>query len=127
MSARLCTRGGIPFVAVFVMIVLAGCVVQATTAPEPPSPSGRRAATAPPPAPTQEQVSYAARVPGLEPGFMHCCGDTEYMMEVDCSERLMRCYSNTGDHWKQTYGRHCKQNLGQACYLEACVVACEGN
>lgn len=49
------------------------------------------------------------------------------MMEVDCSERLMRCYSNTGSDWEQTFGRHCQQALGNGCYLRGCIDVCESH
>lgn len=72
-----------------------------------------------------ENGSYLEIKPGTDPGFTHCCGDEGYMMEMDCSERLMRCYENRGTHWKQTYGKHCKRNLDQECYLQTCNAICE--
>ncbi len=63
--------------------------------------------------------------PGLEVGFTHCCGDVEYVMQVDCSDRLMRCYANESDGWQQTYGRSCKEALGQGCYERGCVSVCD--
>ena len=61
---------------------------------------------------------------GLEPGFTHCCGDVDYVMQVDCSDRLMRCYSNEDHDWHQTYGRNCKEALGQGCYEQGCLSVC---
>lgn len=62
---------------------------------------------------------------GTDPGFTHCCGNSNYMMEMDCNERLMRCYAHKGSKWRQTYGKHCKRALDQVCYLATCNVVCE--
>ena len=72
-----------------------------------------------------EDGTYVEIKAGNEPGFSHCCGDSEYMMEVDCSEMLMRCYERKRGRWKQTYGKHCKKTLGQECYLHTCHNVCE--
>lgn len=62
--------------------------------------------------------------PAVEQGFTHCCGTLDYKMEVECGDRLKRCYIQEDGQWKQTYGRHCKRNLGDSCYLHLCDDAC---
>ncbi len=72
------------------------------------------------------QTAEPARRAGLESGFTHCCGDVDYAMQVDCSDRLMRCYENdSAAGWQQTYGRNCKEALGQGCYEQGCLAVCE--
>jgi hypothetical protein len=107
----------------FLVVLGSACVVRTPPPPEP-------APVAPEPEPTPRTVeledgSYIQIAPGLEPGFTHCCGDSQYMMEIDCSERLMRCYQKGSAGWKQTYGKHCKSALGQGCYLHACNDVCD--
>lgn len=63
--------------------------------------------------------------PGFEPGFTHCCGDFDHVMQVDCGERLLRCYANQKNGWKQTYGRNCKSALASSCYERGCLDVCE--
>jgi hypothetical protein len=63
--------------------------------------------------------------PGFELGFTHCCGDYDYVMQVDCGEQLLRCYANESSGWKQTYGRNCKNALGAGCYERGCLDVCE--
>jgi len=79
--------------------------------------------------PAPEPVSYASQPslpePGFEVGFTHCCGDYDFAMQVDCSERLLRCYSSEGGHWAQTYGRNCKSALGSGCYERGCNSVCD--
>ncbi len=60
----------------------------------------------------------------VEPGFTNCCGTERYRMEIECGEMLKRCYENQSGIWRQTYGRHCKEQLGEACYLEDCDAKC---
>ena len=67
-----------------------------------------------------EDGTYVEIVPGLETGFAHCCGDEHYMMEVECSEGLLRCYTSETGRWKQTYGKHCKHSLDSECYEKTC-------
>ena len=62
--------------------------------------------------------------PSTEPGFTHCCGNPDYKLEIDCADNLIRCYENTDQGWKYTYGRLCKQNLDSACYLNGCDDSC---
>lgn len=62
---------------------------------------------------------------GLEAGFAHCCGADNFMMEIDCSEGLLRCYYNDTHHWKQTFGRYCKKALSEECYSQACTNVCD--
>ena len=61
----------------------------------------------------------------VEAGFTHCCGSERYRIEIECGEMLKRCYENKGGTWRQTYGRHCKEQLGEACYLEECDAKCQ--
>jgi hypothetical protein len=63
--------------------------------------------------------------PGFEPGFTHCCGDFDHVMQVDCNERLLRCYANESSGWHQTYGRNCKSALGASCYERGCLDVCQ--
>jgi hypothetical protein len=89
----------------------------------------------PPPGPAASQASpawsgsgpeaAAADLAPIEPGFTHCCGSERYRIEIECGEMLKRCYENHGGLWRQTYGRHCKEQLGEACYLEECDAKCQ--
>lgn len=74
---------------------------------------------------TLEDGVYLDIRPGIEDGFTHCCGNAEYVMEMDCSDRLLRCYKRSGDSWKQTFGKHCRNALGEECYLQQCNTICE--
>lgn len=60
----------------------------------------------------------------VEPGFTPCCGSARYRIEIECGEMLKRCYEFSGGRWRQTYGRHCKEQLGEGCYLENCDAKC---
>jgi len=59
-----------------------------------------------------------------EPGFTYCCGDEAFKLQIVCEEGLMRCYEHREGRWHYTYGRHCKRNLGEACYLHGCDDKC---
>jgi len=88
----------------------------------------------PPPGAEPSPTWAAASVPAaaepavvmapVEAGFTHCCGSERYRIEIECGEMLKRCYENKGGRWRQTYGRHCKETLGEACYLEDCDSKC---
>jgi hypothetical protein len=67
----------------------------------------------------------AAAIAPIEAGFTPCCGTERYRIEIECGEMLKRCYENKGGIWRQTYGRHCKAELGEACYLEDCDAKCQ--
>jgi hypothetical protein len=67
----------------------------------------------------------AADLSAVEPGFTPCCGSARYRMEIECGEMLKRCYEYKNGGWKQTYGRHCKEQLGESCYLEDCDSKCQ--
>ena len=69
-------------------------------------------------------VQQAVVMSPVETGFTHCCGSERYRIEIECGEMLKRCYENKGGRWRQTYGRHCKETLGEACYLEDCDSKC---
>ncbi|HTE54914.1 MAG TPA: hypothetical protein VK698_28870 [Kofleriaceae bacterium] len=70
-------------------------------------------------------ASPAVALAPVEAGFTNCCGTERYRIEIECGEMLKRCYENQGGTWRQTYGRHCKENLGEACYLEDCDAKCQ--
>jgi hypothetical protein len=86
--------------------------------------------TGPEPAPTwlSEATPPAepavAMVAPVEAGFTFCCGSDHFRMEIECGEMLKRCYEHKGGTWRQTYGRHCKEQLGESCYLELCDSKC---
>lgn len=61
----------------------------------------------------------------IEAGFTNCCSTDQYRIEIECGEMLKRCYENQNGVWRQTYGRHCKEHLGQSCYLEDCDAKCQ--
>ena len=61
----------------------------------------------------------------VEVGFTPCCGSARYRIEIECGEMLKRCYEYQGGSWRQTYGRHCKEQLGEGCYLEDCDAKCQ--
>jgi len=60
-----------------------------------------------------------------EPESTYCCGNSLYKLEIVCEAGLMRCYERRDGAWHYTYGRHCKKNLGQVCYLSGCDDKCE--
>jgi len=60
----------------------------------------------------------------VEPGFINCCGSARYRIEIECGEMLKRCYEREAGEWRQTYGRHCKEELGESCYLDGCDSRC---
>jgi hypothetical protein len=104
--------------------IITGCFVEAPppAAPPPkPKPQVAAAEPAPPPAP----VESAPEVAGLEPGYEYCCGNDEYRLDIGCGYLDMRCYEATPDGWVRTYGRHCKAQLGTACYLNGCDDRCD--
>ena len=70
-------------------------------------------------------VEQATAMSPVEVGFTHCCGSERYRIEIECGEMLKRCYENKGGTWRQTYGRHCKEQLGEGCYLEECDAKCQ--
>ena len=87
-----------------------------------------------PPGPEPEPSWLTEAAPGAEPaaaispvesGFTHCCGSERYRIEIECGEMLKRCYEKKGSTWRQTYGRHCKEELGEACYLQDCDAKCQ--
>ena len=109
-----------------VLVWVAGC--SAATAPPKPTPGTGDRPTSPP-GPRVIVLDDGTHVeiwPGVEPGFLHCCGDDQYILEIDCRQGVKRCYkpSRRGD-WRHTYGRECKHALSQTCYLESCDVVCE--
>lgn len=124
-------------IALVVACTLPACAIGPGQAP----PSQRQASTSPAPhsydparpfakgdraAPVSVMQETRQPEPGLEQGFIHCCGDVDYAMQVDCSDRLMRCYENDLSGWQQTYGRSCKEALGQGCYEQGCLSVCDG-
>lgn len=77
--------------------------------------------------PVAENVSRIQEpvTPGFEAGFTHCCGDFDHVMQVDCSDRLLRCYENQQGSWRQTYGRVCAKALEPSCYERGCIYVCD--
>ena len=80
--------------------------------------------------PAQPQAAQVSRIkepitPGFEAGFTHCCGDFDHVMQVDCSDRLLRCYENQHGSWRQTYGRVCQKALEPSCYERGCIYVCD--
>jgi hypothetical protein len=72
--------------------------------------------------PTGRQQSFPA---ATEPGFTYCCGNADFKLEIECGIRLKRCYTRRpGGGWEHTFGRYCKQELGDACYMSACEQRC---
>lgn len=104
-------------------MVFFGCTTRAPVADPQPAPPPPQAA-APEPAAAEPPVAFVATA-AVEPGFVHCCGTLDIKMEVECGDRLKRCYVREDGEWKQTYGRHCKSALGSACYLHMCDDACD--
>lgn len=108
----------------------AGCVASVPSQGHAVS-SGQEAASPAAAAPeaSEDQDAFSSQSspvePGFEPGFTHCCGDFNYVMQVDCSERLLRCYQNKSSGWHQTYGRNCKSALGSGCYERGCLSVCD--
>ena len=105
------------------LLLLSACVVQ-------PTPAQVQPQVATPQQPTPriirlEAGTYLEIRPGMEPGFTHCCGNSDYMIQMDCSDQLMRCYESNDGHWKQTYGKYCKHALRRECYLVTCSLVCE--
>ena len=112
----------------FVPLLVCACALQSAPGPSPASADSQAVTTEPVPKERivkLEDGTYLKVKRGTEPGFMHCCGDESYMMEMNCSDRLMRCYAHRGNRWKQTYGKQCKRALSQECYLETCSALCE--
>ncbi len=111
---------------VLMLASIVSCGGAAAPAPEPVAPASD---PAPPPAVSQSEVAprapAAAFTPSVERGFAHCCGNDSFRLEIRCQDRLMRCYEQDRfGHWKQTYGRHCKRELTEACYLSGCWTSC---
>jgi hypothetical protein len=103
---------------------LLACPSQRAAGPPAPPPSG------PEPSPDWLAESVPAAEPAVamdpvEAGFTHCCGSERYRIEIECGEMLKRCYEKKGSTWRQTYGRHCKEELGEDCYLQDCDAKCQ--
>ncbi len=96
----------------------AACPGAQAPPPAPPEPAPQPIAT---PAPDTEQ----AAITPVEAGFVHCCGNGSYRIEIDCSQMMKRCYTSETGTWHQTYGRHCRASLGESCYLEDCEANCQ--
>lgn len=116
------------FLAVASALLMLGCIIEParTVAPPPPVPPLTRVAAARP-APVAAQPAAPQRV-WVEPvaaGYMYCCGDQQYRLEIGCADLDMKCYVQTGEGWQWTYGRHCKEQLGTACYLNGCDERCD--
>lgn len=117
-DVKRCTGAAALFVLTAVLV--AGC--PATTAPPP---GAQQPETAPVAEPAVAADPAAAPVQAVESGFIHCCGNASYRIEIQCGGMIKRCYSSEGGDWRQTYGRHCLSSLGEACYLEDCDAKCQ--
>jgi hypothetical protein len=111
------------------LLIAAACTAHITTGSEPasrPPPPPTPAAPAPGQAVAVAPQAHAQHfAEAAEPGFSHCCGNDEFQLDIECGERLARCYERDGDEsWRQTYGRHCKEQLGTSCYLHGCADKC---
>jgi hypothetical protein len=111
-------RGAKGAVLVAVAVGLMACPAQQGGPPPAGVPGGATAHWTVPAAP-------ALAMEPVEPGFTHCCGSERFRIEIECGEMLKRCYENQGGQWHQTYGRHCKDELGEACYLQECDAKCQ--
>ncbi len=110
---------GLYFLALLALI--AGCYVEPAPPPPaaPPRPQPVVRAPAPAPAPPP-RVREAA----VEAGYHYCCGNDSYRLDIGCGYLELRCYKRTALGWERTYGRFCKENLGDQCYLNGCDDIC---
>jgi hypothetical protein len=106
----------------FSVLLATSCGSSATTPAQPAAAAAQEEPAISSPA---QPVPVEPLVAPVESGFAHCCGNADFRLQIRCSDRLMRCYENgaRGD-WKQTYGRHCKRERTEACYLEGCLDTC---
>lgn len=106
--------------ALFIAVVAFCAACPAAKAPPPaPPPPAPQPVVQPPPEPEPQVVAP------IEAGFVNCCGNASYRIEIDCSQMMKRCYSNETGSWRQTYGRHCRASLGESCYLADCDAKCQ--
>ncbi len=101
--------------------LLVGVVACPGAKAPPPAPPEPAPEPLPPPAPAPQPEAV---VP-VESGFVHCCGNGSYRIEIDCSQMMKRCYTKETGSWRQTYGRHCRASLGESCYLQDCDAKCQ--
>ncbi len=101
-----------------VVVVCAACPGSKAPPPAPPPPAPT---PVPEPAPAPEPQAVAP----IEAGFVNCCGNGSYRIEIDCNQMMKRCYTNETGTWRQTYGRHCRASLGESCYLQDCDAKCQ--
>lgn len=72
----------------------------------------------------QSKLESFIETPPVETRFKHCCGNLDFKMEVDCQDQLRRCYEYKNGSWTQTFGRRCKEELGELCYQKLCNEVC---
>ena len=72
----------------------------------------------------ESSLKTFVETPAVEANFQHCCGNLEFKMEVDCQDQLRRCYTYESGKWTQTFGRRCKEELGEECYQRLCNEVC---
>ncbi|HUH02020.1 MAG TPA: hypothetical protein VML75_08480 [Kofleriaceae bacterium] len=117
------------FFAVASALLALGCVIEParTVGPPPPPPAQPQTRVAARPAPIAAERSVPQRlwVEPLAAGYMYCCGNQRYRLEIGCIDLDMKCYEQTPEGWQWTYGRHCKDQLGSACYLNGCDERCD--
>jgi hypothetical protein len=113
--------------ATVLVTVIAACAGSAATPaqPEATDPPATTVAATPTPATEVTAVALMSFRHPVESGFAPCCGNDSFRLDIRCRDRLMRCYEqNDVSGWKQTYGRHCKRALTEACYLDGCSNSC---
>jgi hypothetical protein len=103
-------------------LALAACPTQ-QGGPPPAAPPGSDPSPSWSSGPSGEASSVA--LAPIEAGFTNCCSTEQYRIEIECGEMLKRCYEQQNGMWRQTYGRHCKEHLGESCYLEDCDAKCQ--
>lgn len=124
---RACYADPVRALSLSLMAMLLACVVESPPPAAPPR--------APAPAPEPAEIEAApvavavapvvARPAAIEAGYEHCCGNGRFRLEIGCGYLDLRCYQRTPAGWQRTYGRHCKEQLGMACYLNGCDNRCE--
>lgn len=116
------------FVAAVSACLVLGCVIEPARTvgpPPPPPPAPAQVAAAPAPAVVAPPAPRSAWVEPQAAGYVYCCGNQDYRLEIGCADLDMKCYEHTPEGWRWTYGRHCKDQLGQACYLNGCDQRCD--
>jgi hypothetical protein len=118
----------VSFFAVASALLALGCIIEPARTvgpPPPPAPARTRVAAHPAPVAAERAAPQSVRVEPLSAGYVYCCGNPQYRLEIGCADLDMKCYEQTPEGWRWTYGRHCKEQLGSACYLNGCDERCD--